>query len=239
MRSLLTIAFALGFVSCQSPRFDVEKSAAFDIANRQASDAADAPVAPLAICDGLDAFAFATVSGQFPGGGVRYQARLLRKAAARKGIHADFFAYEPGELVHSGTSYGPGLLDGPRLELMTSSALHCMRRLPVGLGIVLGSEGMARELTERARESGLLDGDTVLSVDGVPLEQDAQLGGHLLGKRPGDVVELQWIRPGSGRMSGRLTLGEPLPLPDFAAADLTAPEVPEPSAAAIVGPEGQ
>jgi len=54
------------------------------------------------------------------------------------------------------------------------------------------------------RSAGLLEGDTVLSLDGVAVEErpSSSFNLHRLEMQPGDEFKLVWIRPGTGRMEG-------------------------------------
>ena len=52
-------------------------------------------------------------------------------------------------------------------------------------------------------EGGLLEGDTIISIDDAPIPptHDAMLDWD-----PGQVVRLIWIRPGTGRMAAEVKL---------------------------------
>lgn len=103
----------------------------------------------------------------------------------------------------------------------------CYRLSPVRLGFWFDEDGMVVAINAETRNSGLLEGDTVVSVAGSPvLKRDGFLRSphyrKVIKMKPGDEVTVVWIRPGTGRMEGKVTcLPNPpthLELPD---ADIT------------------
>lgn len=83
----------------------------------------------------------------------------------------------------------------------------CFRICPARLGILCDESNMVLSMDENLKESGLLEGDTILSIDGVPWEASSVKSGRflkLLGLEAGGEVKLIWIRPGTGRMEGML-----------------------------------
>ncbi|MCC7537866.1 MAG: hypothetical protein IT379_16700 [Deltaproteobacteria bacterium] len=86
-------------------------------------------------------------------------------------------------------------------------AATAFRLAPTRLGFGLDDSGMVISVDDRIRSSGLLEGDTVTSVAGQPLERGERWFSSphysvLLRGQPDQAVELVWIRPGTGRMSG-------------------------------------
>lgn len=96
------------------------------------------------------------------------------------------------------------------------TALHgiCYRLAPVSLGEgwELDDAGMVMTLSDEIRKCGIQEGDRLLSFDGARIrfkEEDQLKSPHLtrlLEHKPGDEVTLVWIRPGKGRMEGKITL---------------------------------
>lgn len=98
-----------------------------------------------------------------------------------------------------------------RFPTDTILAATAFRLAPTRLGIAIDDDGMVTSLDERMRESGILEGDTITSVDG----QEVIPGGGwsasphyavILRGKPEQRVELGWIRPGTGRMVGQSIL---------------------------------
>ena len=90
--------------------------------------------------------------------------------------------------------------------------LVCWRLAPVSLGFQLRTrDGVVLRCPPRDRFDGaeLLEGDELLTLDDVPLRYGDRwmFSPHwkrLAELRVGDSVELVWLRPGVGRMNGRL-----------------------------------
>ena len=86
------------------------------------------------------------------------------------------------------------------------------RIAPFRVGVLSDETGMVVAMTEDSRESGIQEGDKLISVNGKPVGRNGGVASdfdsvaHALA--PGQVVELVWIRPGTGRMSGSVELGE-------------------------------
>jgi hypothetical protein len=75
---------------------------------------------------------------------------------------------------------------------------------------------MVTGIEDWARASGLLEGDTLISLAGAEVKPPAE--GRLapwattaLTVRPGDDVKVIWIRPGAGRMEGVIKAASPPP----------------------------
>lgn len=85
----------------------------------------------------------------------------------------------------------------------------CYRIAPARLGFVTDTNKMVLTIDGETdlRAAGLLEGDTILSVDGTSYSLEPQSGfwARALTFKPGDEVKLIWIRPGTGRMEGVAT----------------------------------
>ena len=75
------------------------------------------------------------------------------------------------------------------------------RKLPINYGVYVDS----LTSTSSAREAGLRSGDIITAVDGRPVATSPDLLEHIGRQRPGDVVELTFLRDGKSR-SARVTL---------------------------------
>lgn len=75
-------------------------------------------------------------------------------------------------------------------------------------GITTDENRMVLSLSDAARQCGIQEGDTLLSADGLAWS-DASLWRLSLERNPGDEIQVVWIRPGTGRMEGRIGLCEP------------------------------
>lgn len=83
----------------------------------------------------------------------------------------------------------------------------CYRVAESRCGIAYDDTGMVTGLGAGAREAGLLEGDRIVTLNGLAV----QIGEHwyrsphfrlLHDLEPGSEIEAVWIRPGAGRMSG-------------------------------------
>jgi len=94
---------------------------------------------------------------------------------------------------------------------------YCYRLSPVQLGVDCDGDGMVVAVRDESRKSGIIEGDHLVSLDGLPIKygKDFSKSPHLrklLKLKPGDEVTLVWIRPGTGRMEGKLTCLENPPI---------------------------
>lgn len=88
------------------------------------------------------------------------------------------------------------------------------RVLPCHLGFTLDEDGVVTSRQSKAaRESGILEGDRLLSFNNRPAKLPS-LGLSLLSSQPGQIFHLIWLRPGKGRMEGSLKLVENEVAPD-------------------------
>jgi len=92
----------------------------------------------------------------------------------------------------------------------------CYKRASFRIGVNWNKDSLVVACSNEAKASGLLEGDTLLSVDGLSVQSE---GNNLapyfqLNKtiRPGDELTLVWIRPGVGRMEGKMRALENPPI---------------------------
>lgn len=152
---------------------------------------------------------------------------LLHECADRE-LRPDFLVYEsggltsPGSTLHVSPTYSTGGLYGLSFSSSTvvlgRGAITCYRLAPVSLGVRLDGNWMVTHVGESARSSGLQEGDSIQSVDGDDMRPRTPQNvspwvARALAKKPGQAVEIEWIRSGTGRMRGILMLQKPEPLP--------------------------
>lgn len=85
------------------------------------------------------------------------------------------------------------------------------RLAPTMLGLRADASAMVTFVEEPVRACGIQEGDTLVTVAGKSFLRGEKWWNSphyqvLLRSQPGQAVELIWIRPGTGRMSGRLQL---------------------------------
>ena len=117
--------------------------------------------------------------------------------ASRTGSYAGYSFAVPSQLVRKVVEdlkeFGTvqrGFIGAQIIEV--NQVLADERDLPVNYGVYIDS------LTEgsSAREAGLRSGDVVVAVDGRPVRSNPQLLALIGRKRPGDLVELTYLRGG-------------------------------------------
>lgn len=132
---------------------------------------------------------------------------IWRKASA---INADVVIVESAGTVYGGSvsqyvGYGAAV-STPVYEHMYRGT--CFKLAPFRLGLTFNSKAMVVTASDEARQAGVLEGDTLLAVSGLAVELEGPaMSPHLdmyRRHKAGDEIELVWIRPGVGRMSGKL-----------------------------------
>ncbi len=93
----------------------------------------------------------------------------------------------------------------------------CYRLATAKLGVRWDETGMIVTATDEAKAAGLLEGDRIVSINGTPVEIGARAlrSGHhsrFLEISPGAEVQVIWIRPGTGRMEGKVVAQENPPV---------------------------
>lgn len=172
---------------------------------------------------------YAQVRGDFPSGYSAFRKSVgLLDECSDLGIRPDFVVYHaggitsPGNALQVSPTFSTGGIYGfafsSRPVLRDGATVTCFRLAPVSLGFLADGNWMVTHVDPAAAPSGIREGDTVQSIDSAdvrgrtPRDVPPCLGA-VLTRRPRDEVDLVWIRPGTGRMAGRLTLGEPSPMP--------------------------
>jgi len=172
---------------------------------------------------------FAHVSCGFAGNCSAFeQATLLNAECAERGLSPDFVVFHALGITSDGNhlQVSPTFSGGGFYGLTFSSAPSiykratavCYRLAPVSLGLVADGNWMVTHVDEGAKPSGIQEGDSIQSIDGsdvrprMPQDVAPWLAAALRHK-PGNEVAVEWIRPGTGRMRGRLILQRPQPMP--------------------------
>ena len=206
---------------CSCNNFRHTKLATFDAAMARGSRVQD----PLVIHTNATppnlpgCVAYATVHGDFHGGSEEHHAVLLKRHVNTLGFRPDFMIYAPQGAAFAGTvsTYvGFGITTSSPTYRPQGMAI-CFRETGFSTGMVWDERLMVTELSESARGVGILEGDTLVSIDGASMATPSgQLSAwHLkaLQHKPGDKVAVVWIRPGTGRMEGELVLQTPTDWP--------------------------
>lgn len=121
------------------------------------------------------------------------------------GVTTSFFAnpFAPGLVAMSNANYRTAFV---------GYAMRAMRaRLPFAYNTVTG---VVTNIPDNSATHGLLEGDVLTKIDGADaLPPKAwptwTLYARMLAHRPGDVVQLEWVRGGTGKMQGTATLANP------------------------------
>jgi hypothetical protein len=216
-----SVALPLLLLLCSCNNFRHTKLATFDVAMSRGSRVQD----PLVIHANATppnlpgCVAYATVHGDFHSGSEEYQALQLKKHASTLGFRPDFMIYAPQGAAFAGTvsTYvGFGITTSSPTYRPQGVAI-CFRETGFSTGMVWDERLMVTELSESARGVGILEGDTLVSIDGASMAAaSGQLSAwHLkaMQHKPGDKVPVVWIRPGTGRMEGTLLLQPPTEWP--------------------------
>jgi hypothetical protein len=119
----------------------------------------------------------------------------------------DFILLGDGESFYAGSyyqhvGYGAGFSAPMRGMAYSAVAYRCA---PSRLGLTWNENLMVTSIqNESIREAGLQEGDTLISLNGVPISVDGNSGHRRvqLSLQPGDDARFIWIRPGTGRMEG-------------------------------------
>jgi hypothetical protein len=136
----------------------------------------------------------------------------------------------------NGTNYAGSVSTYWGFGISTSEPIYqasmvgvCYRLAPARAGMRWDETGMIVSLSDLARAAGLLEGDKIVSIAGsvVMFGKAADKSPHIaraMSWHPGEKVEVVWIRPGTGRMSGKVALAENPPIhlqlaPDIDPAD--------------------
>lgn len=144
-----------------------------------------------------------------------YTAKMLAEKAMEE-CEPDFMLFYLGQPQYAGSvssgSFVGGVYTGfsvPTYERLVYGL--CFRLCPASTGIKIGDNGLVLVKGDAAAAAGILEGDTLLSLGGKTITTGEQWMNSphysvLLTSQPGTEIELVWIRPGTGRMSGKMRL---------------------------------
>lgn len=182
---------------------------------------------------------YAQVVGDFPPSWDEFQRSwYLVEQCFNRGFRPDFIVFVSRGVASSGNAlqvsptFSTGGIYGfsfsPTPAVRGAAAVTCYRLAPVSLGIRTDANWMVTHVDEAARSSGLQEGDSLQSINGHDMRprtpQDVSpWAAAALTKKPRDEVWVEWIRPGTGRMRGKLALGEPEAMPADAKPATTPP----------------
>jgi hypothetical protein len=111
---------------------------------------------------------------------------------------------ESGEVYTGSTSAYLGLgISQSTANYASGSLGQCYRLSGARIGIKKDKDNMVLGMSDDVRGVGLLEGDKILSVNGFDPDK---LGKFILTAKPGDEAAIVWIRPGTGRMEGKVKL---------------------------------
>jgi hypothetical protein len=135
-------------------------------------------------------------------------------------MRPDFLIYENGGQGYAGqvtqyVGYGAAF---SQPVFRPQGAVHCCRIAPCRLGVKWDDKFMVTNIDEAQRSSGIIEGDTVISIDGKSVDpQGAFMSDYkmsFLGYAVDQEVKVIWIRPGTGRMEGNIKMIPNSPMPE-------------------------
>jgi hypothetical protein len=177
---------------------------------------------------------FAQVLGNFPSDYNEIdQGWRLSSECTERGFRPDFVVFQARGLAAGGNElqvssvfsscgiYGLGFSTTPTTR--NTAAVTCYRLAPVSLGLMTDASWMVTEVAESAKPSGIQEGDWIQMIGTADVQPRASQDvapwlAASLQRKPGDKIEVVWIRPGTGRMRGEIVLGARKPMPDDAKA---------------------
>ena len=121
-------------------------------------------------------------------------------------FNPDLIIVQSPQTQRTGTYHSFGLYSGFSPPIYTKTiTLWAYRYTKARLGVLWDNEShMVTVITNKALyEAGLLEGDTIISIDETPIPA---IYGEVLDWEPGQVVKIIWIRPGTGRMAAEVKL---------------------------------
>jgi hypothetical protein len=144
-------------------------------------------------------------------------------------LRPDVIIFYTGQTEYMGSIYSGGLYGGFSLPMYARNIVGVCFRLPrARTGVRLDEKGMVTSLAAHAVDAGLLEGDTLISIGGrsvTPKDFNSPHYFSLLNASEGDEVDVVWIRPGTGRMSGKIRLGPNPPIHNNPGIGLTIEQV--------------
>lgn len=162
---------------------------------------------------------YAQVNGDFHGGGEASHMASLVAEIRKRNLAPDFILFASRGAANVGTvtqHVGFGLYSSSPVYRPQASA-WCCRMAPSYTGVSLDATCMVIGVDDWARSSGIQEGDTLISIAGASVKSPSEdrvpeWSVKRLSAKPGTDAKLIWIRPGTGRMEGVLTLREPQPM---------------------------
>lgn len=159
-----------------------------------------------------------------------YAAHVIGREAEWQNLYPEVVMLWDGESYYAGSvTAAPAVLPGsndiefdssePKCKLLLVGV--CCRLAPVRLGIHWDDAGIIMAIEDTARGSGIEEGDKIVSIANAPVLIGAKWmqSPHylrLLQLHVDTQVRLVWIRPGTGRSEGLLTLAaNPLTFSEF------------------------
>ncbi len=140
-----------------------------------------------------------------------------RAAQEARSLRAEYVLMErAGHVLELVSGPAPILFPSSTLANRRSAVSVAYRIAPARLGVETNSMNMVLAIDNPdLSAAGLLEGDTLLSVDDAlyePLDLRSPYLGRQFHWRPGMTVDVVWIRPGTGRMEGSAALIENPPV---------------------------
>lgn len=209
-RILFALLTVLVSACVQTP---VRKLPAFEhavkIAPKSKTKCVEASSLDIAALPALVPYALLSAQSDF---GTVDTAKAMISNLSKLGQPPDLLMLQVTGRAYTGSVYSGGLSGGfsiPMYQNTTSAIAY--RTAPARLGIQWDASGMVIGLDEAAKPCGILEGDRIVSFAGSPVslgEEWAQSAHYVkvLDLKPGDEIEIVWIRPGTGRMSGKAKL---------------------------------
>jgi hypothetical protein len=218
MRSfvLLTLSFLAGCVSSTRQELPTFRWAAA-LGQGRAASVGKAQVYENRRSPGADlAIPFCILNAEFPYNDRDQQSDWLAETCSRGVIRADSIVFVPmSDSLQSVFSQhiGYGASFGVPIYRPAAMAV-CYRNLPFEIGIRFDrATGLVVDVHESAAAAGIQVGDFLQSINGesIAVEKNGASAALwvLLNAKPGDQVEVEWIRPGAARQSGRIELQRP------------------------------
>jgi len=208
------ILFAATAVACLAScsHFNELRYSDYESAMQIPRRIADPPVFnDLAIPEDLPPGAcYAAIHGDFPNPGLQDHAYSLRAEALKRGFEPDYMLVRDlGASTVGAVSQYVGMGASFSTPVYRHGAvLWCFRLYPSSVGYKCDTNQMLLAVDEVLRTSaGIQEGDTILSINGKPVKPPqggtSPASSMVLKLQPGQDVELVWIRPGTGRMTGK------------------------------------
>lgn len=218
IRALLAVLVLFATACQQTP---IKRLPAFERAARIPPKAATKSVE----AESLDAsklpslVPYAIVSAQTDLGLVQVVNVMLQNLS-KQAQPPDLFLVQGTGSTYTGSVYSGGLSGGFSIPIYKATlAAVAYRIAPCKAGVTWDESGMITAVADPARACGIQEGDRIVSFAGTPVSLGEQwaMSPHyvkIFELKPGEETELVWIRPGTGRMSGKVKLLPNTAIPD-------------------------